>query len=192
MSRWSSLKKLPSIVWILIFVLGIAGLIGGIIGLFYLLSHVEGVASVILLVVAWAVVRGASKVTEGTAIEDKSSIATAVGIAFFALMGMAIDQTGNVVYNQPLQWFFCPSGTELHRGVIVTNPVPGQTNTSQNFTCVDRDTGRVKDSVGDLEVIALRFAEYVLIGYALIGLSRVYDRLRGRSARKADLTPPQS
>jgi hypothetical protein len=184
--RWSSLyaslKKLPSIVWILIFVLGIIGFIGGIIGLFYLLSHVEGVASVIMLVVAWAVIRGAAKVTEGTTVGEKNSIFTALGIGFFALMGMAIDQPGNVLYNQPMQWFFCPSGTELHRGVVVTNPVPGQTNTSQDFTCVNQDTRQFEREITVPQIIGVRFGEYVLIGYALIGLSRVYDRLRQRSA----------
>jgi hypothetical protein len=184
--RWSSLyaslKKLPSIVWILIFVLGIVGFIGGMIGLFYLLTSVAGAASIIMLVVAWGVIRLASRVTSDTPSSGASSIFTAIGIGFFALMGLAIDQTGNVLYNQPLKWFYCPSGTDLHRGIIVTNPLPGQTNVSQNFTCVSKDTRQPVRHIGDLKVLPVRFGEYILIGYVLLGLSRVYDRLRKRSA----------
>ncbi|HEX3051588.1 MAG TPA: hypothetical protein VHP83_13085, partial [Aggregatilineaceae bacterium] len=93
-----------------------------------------------------------------------------------ALMGMAIDQTGNVVYNQPLEWFFCPSGTQLERGVVVTNPVPGQTNISQDFSCVK--SGEVAREIGIGEIILVRLGEYILIGYALLWLNRLYNRWR--------------
>ncbi len=81
-SLWS---RLPSIVWIAIFVGGIIGLIGGIIGLFWLLSNVEGAASIIMLLAAWGTIRVGSSID---AMPSKGqSFMVAIGISFFALMG---------------------------------------------------------------------------------------------------------
>jgi hypothetical protein len=179
-SSWYS--RLPSFVWILVIVGGILALIGGVIGLFYGLSNIEGFASVLMLVVAWLVIRFGSSITVTSTRPafTGQQIVTGVGISFFALMGVAIDQPGNYLYNRPLEWLFCPSGTELHRGVDVTHPVPGQTNVTQDFTCVDNEKNEVADGIKIGEIIATRFVEYVLIGYALIGLSRLYTRIRAR------------
>lgn len=182
----SYFKNLPSIVWILIFILGIAAFIGGILGLFYLLSHIEGVASIIMLVVAWGVIRLGSSVTSDTDSSPSTgrSLITAACITFFALMGVAIDQTGNLIYNKPLEWFFCPSGAQLKRGVVVTNPVPGQTNVSQDFSCVTPGEVPSVSRIGVFKIIAVRFGEYILIGYALIGLNRLYSYLRRMKSRE--------
>jgi hypothetical protein len=177
-SIWS---HLPSFVWILIFVGGIVALIGTIIALFYALSHIEGFASVLMLVVAWFVMRAGSSVSDGMDTGGAGFI-RAIGIGFFALMGMAIDQPGNYVYNRPIQWFFCPSNTVLQRGVDVTHPLPGRTDITQDFMCVDTGKNEVSSRPGMGEVIAVRFGEYVLIGYLLIGLNRLYMRLRARPA----------
>ncbi len=170
--------RLPSFVWIIIFLLGIVVLIGSIIGLFYLLSHVEGFASLIMLLAGWGSMRLMStpKIASRAQPSPGHNIAVALGIGFFALMGLAIDQTGNVVYNQPLEWFFCPSGTQLERGVVVTNPVPGQTNISQDFSCVK--SGEVAHEIGIGKIILVRLGEYILIGYALLWLNRLYNRWR--------------
>jgi hypothetical protein len=173
-------NRLPSFVWIILIVGGIIALILGVIGTFYALSSIEGVASVLMLVVAWVVIRtGSSYSPKATEQQSSgSSIVTAMGISFFALMGLAIDQTGNPIYNQPIEWFFCPSGTELHRGVDVTNPRPGETVVTQDFTCVERGREAIVKQIGMFEVMGTRFVEYVLIGYLLIGLSRLYSRIR--------------
>jgi hypothetical protein len=183
-SSWYS--HLPSFVWILLIVGGILALIGGVIGLFYGLSNIEGFASVLMLIVAWLVIRFGSGITVSSTKPafTGQQIVTGVGISFFALMGVAIDQPGNYFYNRPLEWFFCPSDTQLHRGVDVTHPVPGQTNVTQDFTCVDTEN-QVVDGIKIGEIIATRFVEYVLIGYALIGLSRLYTRIRARPAPTA-------
>lgn len=186
----SLFSRLPSIVWIFIFVGGIILFIGGIIGLFYLLTHVEGAASIIMLVVAWGVIRLASSVTSGTAsgaasgASKTSGFVTAIGIGFFALMGMAIDQTGNVVYNQPLKWFYCPSGTQLKRSVDVYSVRPGETNVSQRFSCVTSGENPSVTTISDVKIIPVRFGEYVVIGYILIGLNRLYMRLRRARSRE--------
>jgi hypothetical protein len=175
-SIWS---RLPSIVWVFIFIGGIVGLIGGIIGLFWLLSNVEGAASVIMLLVAWGVIRGMSY----AGVQDKGAkqgFMTAIGVTFFALMGMAIDQPGNYLYNKPMEVFFCPDQTELHRGVSVTNPVPGQTNVSQEFSCVSTDTGVFVKGISTGRIILVRFFEYLAVGYILIYLNKLYMWLRFR------------
>jgi hypothetical protein len=183
----SFLSHLPSIVWIPIFVLGIAAFIGGIIGLFYALSHYEGVASVLMLAVAWGVIRlgsGASDYVEMPAAKVPG-VMTALIILFFAGMGVAIDQTGNYLYNRPLEWFFCPSGTELRRGVQVYHPLPGRTDTTQDYTCAKPGENQITSRIGTGKVIAVRFVEYILIGYALIYLNRLYTWLRTRRAGPA-------
>jgi hypothetical protein len=183
-SKSSFFNRLPSFVWIILFVLGIAALIGGIIVLFYALSNIEGFASVLMLVVAWGVIRFGSSdtVSSVTTALPGQGLVTAVGITFFALMGLAIDQTGNYVYNRPIEWFFCPSNTELHRGIDVSHPTPGRTDVTQDFTCVDPRENVVMDRPGIGEVMGTRFVEYVLIGYGLIALNRLYIRIRSRSA----------
>ena len=166
--------------WIILIVVGIAALIGGIIGLFYGLSSIEGFASVLMIVVAWLVIRFGSSVSAETASSPGQKLVTAGMITFYALMGVAIDQPGNYLYNRPIQWFFCPSGTELHRGIDVSHPLPGRTDVTQDFTCVDPRENVVVDSPSMGGVIASRFVVYVLVAYGLIALNRVYMRIRRR------------
>jgi hypothetical protein len=158
--------------------MGIAALIGGIILLFYALSHIEGFASVLMIVIAWLVIRFASSDGEGTSSSTGQKMVVAGVITFFALMGVAIDQPGNYVYNRPIEWFFCPSGTDLHRGVDVTHPLPGRTDVTQDFTCLDPLENVVIDSPPIGGVIATRFVEYVLVAYGLIAVNRLYRRIR--------------
>jgi hypothetical protein len=180
-------RQLPSIVWIFIFAGGIVVLIGGIVGLFYLLSHVEGFGSVLMVVIAWGIIRlGSQTPTPNKASYPVGGWVTALGIIFFALMGVAIDQTGNFLYNKPIEWLFCPSQTELRRDVAITNPMPGQTNIAQEFSCVESKENQVVKGVDAFKVLAVRFVEYVLIGYVLLGLNRVYIMFRAR------LTSPDS
>jgi hypothetical protein len=177
-SRLSRFSRLPSFVWIILFVLGIAALIGGIILLFYALTNIEGFASVLMIVIAWLVIRVGTGNSVPTESSSSQRLIVAAAITFFALMGMAIDQPGNYVYNRPLQWFFCPSGTELHRGVDVTHPLPGRTDVTQDFTCVDPRENAVIDNPSMGGVIITRFVEYVLVAYGLIALNRLYLRVR--------------
>jgi hypothetical protein len=182
-SRLSWLNRLPSFAWIILFVLGIAALIGGIILLFYALSNIEGFASVLMIVIAWLVIRFMTSDSIGTDSAAGWRLALAGSITFFALMGMAVDQPGNYVYNRPIQWFLCPSGSELHRGIDVSHPTPGRTDITQDFTCVDPRENVVVDSPPMGGVIIIRFVEYVLLAYLLIGLNRLYKRIRRPAAQ---------
>lgn len=186
-SIWS---RLPSFVWLILIIGGIAALIGGIFGLFYALTHFEGLASVLMLLVAWGVIRwlsGGNTATE-TSKNSGQQIFIAIGILFFALMGVAIDQPGNVIYNQPIEWLFCPAGSTLERGVVTTNPRPGETSVNQDFTCVAMMDDRLQtvDRPAVEEVLVTRLVEYVLIGYLLLGLSQLYNVLRRARAAGAD------
>lgn len=172
-SLWS---RLPSMVWIVIFVVGIVALIGGIVGLFWLLANVEGAASIIMLLAGWGTIRVGSSLDNLPSKGQRFMVA--VGISFFALMGLAIDQTGNYLYNRPLEWFFCPDGTQVERGVEVTNPLPGQTNITQEFTCVKPDHQQPMKGISTGRVMAVRLGEYILIGYALVWINRLYVRFR--------------
>jgi hypothetical protein len=170
----SFFQKIPSFVWILIIVAAIALFIGAILGGFYALTHIEGVGSIILLVCGWAVFRFGNNAPE----IKSSSIGIAVVISFFALMGMALDQTGNYIYNKPLEWIFCPPETELTREAITRGARGGGVTVNQNFTCVAENGGEVLRKISTWEVIIFRFFQYVLLGYLLLGMSRLYTRIK--------------
>ncbi|MBK9504023.1 MAG: hypothetical protein IPO03_01220 [Bacteroidetes bacterium] len=42
-------------------------------------------------------------------------------------MGATVDQTGNIIYNQPVEICFCDQGTSLNRDENISNPMPGTT-----------------------------------------------------------------
>jgi hypothetical protein len=153
------LKNLPSFVWIIIFLFGIIGLIGGIILVFTGIATVEGIGSLVILIVGLVIAWNSGG-------ENIGSIGKASVILFFALMGLAIDQTGNFLYNKPIELIYCPPGTTLTREAIITNPLPGRTDINQDFNCVDHD----KEFVAGVDVgsvLLVRFIEYVIIGYLL-------------------------
>jgi hypothetical protein len=173
-------RSLPSFVWIILILAGIAVLIGAMIGLFFGLTSVEGFASVLLLVTAILVMR----ITIDGIPQTKTpsgGFVTAIGILFFALMGLAIDQTGNYIYNLPMQWLFCPAQIELVRSTDVRHPMAGTTQVTQEFTCVDHDR-RIVNEIHFFEVMAVRFIEYIIIGYLLLWGMRLYKRLRMRAS----------
>lgn len=167
-------SQIPSIGWIIIFLGGIALLIGAIIGLFYGLATIPGFASIIFLVIGFFVIRNTG-----------SSIANAAIIGFFALMGMAVDQPGNPIYNEPIGIWQCPDGTELNRGINVTHPLPERTDITQEFTCVD-ESGTLVKRIGMGYVILVRLIEYLVLGYLLMGVNN-FRRMLRRSSGDDDL-----
>jgi hypothetical protein len=180
-------SKLPSIVWVILLPLGLIAFIGSIILIFNLVATVEGVASIIFLIIGFLTIGGASATTKFSGIsEGKASgagFAVAVGIVFFAIMGMAIDQPGNYIYNKPVEWVYCQNGTSLSRGVDVTHPLPGRTDITQDFSCKDTN-GVNKYEINMFGLLGIRFVEYVLIGYGLIGLHRLINILRQKLWQK--------
>lgn len=180
MIDFTKFKNLPSIVWVFIFVFGIIALIGGIIGTFILLGTVPGVASAIFLIIGFFYVTGPGMGTQSSPVDN---VVRAIGVGFFALMGVAVDQTGNFIYNYPLR-YFCPEGTQLNRTTDVSHPLPGRTDLTQVFECFDANDKKVSQiSLG--YVIGLRFVEYIVLAYALIGLRHL--RLSSLKSSKAEV-----
>lgn len=170
---WS---KLPSIAWVGIFLLGMASIIGFFIGLIWVVSHVEGFMSVVFLLIGIPLF---FKLAKG---QKLNSLALGGIILFYALMGMALDQTGNALYNKPLD-LLCPKDTSIHRSVDVLHPLPGRTDFIQDYSCYNREGTRVSE-IWILHVVGLRFAEYLILAYLLYGIGKLYFWLRGEE-RKA-------
>ena len=166
MGKWT--EKIPSVLWIPMIIGGIALFIGAIWVIFYGFGFVEGFGSIIMLILGWIGFRICNNSDD-----LKGGFAVALGITFFALMGMALDQTGNFIYNQPLEWIYCPSNSDLMRETVQSGVRGGGVKISQNFTCVAQN-GEIIRKITFFEHLAVRFVEYVLLGYVLLYLSRFY------------------
>ncbi|HOW82058.1 MAG TPA: hypothetical protein PK573_05815 [Spirochaetota bacterium] len=164
--------RMPSWLWLLMMLFGICLVICVPIAFIYIISHFEGVASAIFLVIGWFVFGSFAKQ------EKRSPLVLGGAVLFFALMGMAIDQTGNIVYNQPLA-LLCPEGTTYARSVATYNPLPGRTDFVQNFQCIDTG-GKPPFAIPMGLVILTRFAEYIFIAYLLLGIRLLLKKIRGR------------
>lgn len=174
-------RSLPSFVWIILILGGIAALIAILLGGLIALSTIEGIASILLLGIAWVAIRAGNHSAPTKQRTQTDSFGIGLGIAFFALMGLAIDQPGNYLYNRPLQWLFCPANTELVREAEIRHPRDGTTQIIQDFQCVDDDQRSIRQ-ISVVEMLAVRFSEYVLIGYLLVWANQLYTRLRSRSS----------
>jgi hypothetical protein len=173
MAKRSFWYRLPSWAWIFIGLAAIAVFILLIIGSFYSLTHWEGFASVIFLVIGVLVFRVFSGTPPG-----RHKIVRAIMVGFFALMGATVDQTGNPVYNKPVELCLCPGGSELTRSTITSHPLPGRTNMTQDFKCI-RD-GELVKRIDMLPVMGIRFLEYMLLAYLLIGLRWLVWRMKSK------------
>ena len=170
------LKHLPSWAWILIIIGGLIAFIAIIVGSFVGLATVEGFASVVLLccgVIGFGVYPLRKP-------EATDPIFRAIGISFFALMGATIDQTGNLIYNKPVEVCFCHDGTSLIRKQEVSNPLPGTTYIQEDYTCYD-DAGNPVKRINTFAVLGIRFIEYVFIGYLLLLLRRFIWRTKNKN-----------
>lgn len=172
MSKWT--EKIPSFLWIPIIIGAIALFIGGSFAIFYGFGYVEGFGSLILLVLGWFGFRVGNN-SDGS---ETGTLAVAFGITFFALMGMALDQTGNFLYNKPIEWIFCPKNSELMRETISRGVVGGGVSLSQSFVCADQNSGQILRKISGYEHFGVRFLQYILLGYILLGLSRAYSKIK--------------
>lgn len=172
-------NSIPSWLWVFILLFGILLVIAIPIVFIYVLSHYEGVASIIFLVIGWFVFGAFAKS------EKKNSLILGGAIGFFALMGMAIDQTGNRVYNQPLA-FSCPAGTTFGRTVSTLHLLPGQTDFIQNYECFN-EKGESVYTISIGMVLLTRLVEYILIGYLLLGLRKLIFKIKGLSGKSSGI-----
>lgn len=184
------LRTLPTFVWVLLILLGIVLFVGLILASFFGFTHIEGLGSIALLLGGWLTIRILTKryramnahprkreLSDSQKVANR--IAVALGILTFAFAGFALDQPGNVLYNLPVQWTFCPSGSQITRQANTAHPRPGTTVVTQDFTCTDAD-GAMVHRVPLVGAMAIRFAEYLLIGYVLLWLSAWRTRVEGR------------
>ena len=169
-SFWSII---PSWAWIFIGVGGIVLFLILIMGTFYSLANFEGFASAIFLVLGVITFRVFSGQRPGNI-----PLIRAIIVGFFALMGATIDQTGNYVYNKPVEWCMCPEGTELNRATLTSHPLPGRTDMTQSFTCLI--DGKPITDIDVLPVVGIRFMEYMLLAYLLLGLRWLIWKIRFR------------
>lgn len=165
----SWMEQIPSIAWIFIFIGGIALFIIVIAGFCYGFSNIEGLASIIFLIIGFVAIR-----------DTGSSLGNALMIGFFALMGITVDQPGNPIYNKPVEIWQCEDGTYLNRGVDVTHPLPERTDVTQNFSCLDNGTDEVVKTIGMEKVVLIRLFEYLVLGYFFMGFNGLRKRLFGK------------
>ncbi|MDV6236595.1 zinc finger Ran-binding domain-containing protein [Leptospira ellisii] len=161
---FQKILKLGTFGWVLIFLAGLATVILTPILFIIAISHLEGFASILLLLGGfWG---AKSAVNSGFGPPAK-----AVFIVFFSVMGLAIDQPGNYLYNYPIR-FLCPSGTSLTRSVDVTHPLPGRTDMTQSFSCVNAQNAEA-ERISLTQVLGIRFLEYVLIAWILLSVQKL-------------------
>ncbi len=165
--------KLPSLVWIIIIVAAVAAGIGLLYGGFVALTHIQWLGSAIALVIGFFWFR-----MDTSELGSSEPFVKAMLIVIFAAVGSAIDQPGNPVYNKPMEWIYCPSGSELVHEVERGPARGGGIRVSQRFTCVDPVDGSVERQIGMMEFFGVRFGEYVLIGYSILGVLRLIRRFR--------------
>lgn len=158
-------KKIPSWGWVIIAAVGIVALMALITGTFFALTALEGTASIVFLA-AGLYGFGVIPLRKPG---NPDALTRGVGIAIFTFMGATIDQPGNIVYNKPVEMCCCADGTSLTRATDISNPVPGTTRVTQVFTCFDAAGNPVKQ-INLFAVLGIRFVEYLLLAYFLIGL----------------------
>lgn len=175
------LANLPSIVWVILFPLGLVAFIGLILGFFYLLTMVEGFSSFVFIVVGLLYL---FSVLKQPALQSTKTpgIMVALGICFFALMGMAVDQTGNYIYNKPLEILFCPDNTTLERKEVVSNPLPERTDVAQDFSCYN-SSNQVEERILVGNIIIVRFVEYVILGYIFLYLGNLIKFIKRKNLK---------
>jgi hypothetical protein len=166
-------KKIPSWVWVIIIPACIAGILALFIGTFFAITTIEGFASIILLA---AGIIGFVLLPLRNPYKPNAFV-RAIGITFFAFMGAAIDQTGNIIYNKPVEMCFCNTGSRLARNEDISNPLPGTTYVEQDFTCIN-NAGEPVKQINTFAVIGIRFLEYVLLAYLLIGLRHIIWKMK--------------
>ena len=176
-----NISKIPTIAWILILPATIIGVFLVLIGSIYALANIEGLASIVIIAIFAYIMDEYIKLENELQNKEKfdqyKNLSLALVIVFFALMGMALDQPGNYIFNKPLEYFFCPGNSWLSRYTNVSNPLPGRTDVTQVFECVT-STGQIVDSISLPEIVVTRFLTYVVVAYAVIGLLKLKAKLR--------------
>ncbi len=171
--------RIPSWLWLIFILLGILLVIALPIAFVYVISHFEGVASALFLIAGWITFGSFAKT------KKRNSLVLGGAVLFFALMGMSIDQPGNYIYNRPLA-LSCPAGTTYGRTVSTRHPLPERTDFVQDFRCYN-EKGNPVYTIPMGIVLLVRFGEYILLAYLLLGIRTLILKLRGGAE---DRIPP--
>jgi hypothetical protein len=135
-------------------------------------GKIEGFGSVLMLIAGILLFRVFSKKKPGPINSRKG-----LYIGFYAIIACGFDQTGNLIYNKPIEMVCCPENTSLQHRVDVSHPLPGRTYFSQNFTCYNSNNIAVKQ-LEWYESLSIRFIEYVCLAYLLIALRFLFWKWR--------------
>ncbi|WP_147456761.1 zinc finger Ran-binding domain-containing protein [Leptospira yasudae] len=165
--------KLGTFGWALIILVGLACVILLPILFIVALSNVEGLASAILLIAGFYGARSALR----SAFPDP---AKAIFLVFFSIMGVAIDQPGNYLYNYPMN-FLCPEKTTVTRNLVVTHPLPERTDMTQAFLCKDENENEFY-RIPMLHVLGIRFLEYSILGIFFLLVQGFFLRTKTTSS----------
>jgi hypothetical protein len=165
-SKKDFFSRLPSWMYIIFFLATIIGVIGGFILFTVAISYLEGFASILFLIV------GFFFFIKYYSPSYENPLSKALIIGFFSLMGMALDQPGNYIFNLPIQYTFCESNESLNRNVNVSHHKPGSTEFTQDFRCFknEDEQGRRINLFG---IIGIRFLEYLGIGYLFLWIGKM-------------------
>lgn len=147
-----------------------------IVATFYFTTYVEGVASLALLIIAVVFLW---KKGEDFPPGNWEPLLPILGFAFLGLM---FDGAGNRIYNQPIQYLFCPAGTtSLVRDVRSYENHEGDDVAYHQFSCWSRTEGKIVKQVPVLFTSPIRFVEYALIAAVLLAF---YWLISGLMRRK--------
>ena len=135
-------------------------------------GKIEGFGSVLMLIAGILLFRVFSKKKPGPINSRKG-----LYIGFYAIIACGFDQTGNLIYNKPIEMVCCPENASLQHRVDVSHPLPGRTYFSQNFTCYKSNNIAVKQ-LEWYESLSIRFIEYVCLAYLLIALRFLFWKWR--------------
>ncbi|MCB1177256.1 MAG: zinc ribbon domain-containing protein [Leptospiraceae bacterium] len=169
----SWMDKIPSWAYIFIFIGGIGLVIGSFILFTVGIAYLEGFASLIFIVLGFLILAPLVG-------KNSNNLMKGGAIAFFSLMGMAIDQTGNYIYNKPIEIIYCEKDEKISRTVDVSHSFPGRTDMTQDFKCVNKEN-QVQYRIPILPIIGIRFLEYIILAYFLIWVRKFYDTRKKKS-----------
>ncbi len=131
------------------------------------IATVEGFASLVFMVLNVLVF-----IVWPLRLKKKANLNGALGVAFIfmAFMGAGIDQTGNPVYNKPIEWCMCGENEELTRATQVSHS-NARTSYAQDYRCREtpEEEGR---SISIFAILGLRFVEYMLLILLLVLIQR--------------------
>jgi hypothetical protein len=165
----NKIKELLDNEWVIL--IGVLlGLTVGMILLGYLTDTFEGFASIVLLALAIALLWKYGQ----DVIKNKGPM---IGfILVFTFLGLIFDRAGNFIYNKPIE-MLCPSQTILKRKIVAEEDYEGNTQNHHYFSCYPMERGQAVVELPLYQTVGIRFIEYIVIGFVLLGVYWVISRL---------------